>query len=213
MGWLIALAVITGLAILPLGASVLYTESGVGVWLVVGTVRIRLYPAKKKKSGDSQKEKKKKEPKPEPESAAHKKARKKAAAMAGEESGGSWKKFLPLVRIGLDFLGELRRKIRVRRLELKLTMAGDDPCDLAVNYGRANASMGTLLAALDRAFVIQKQQVDIRCDFAAEEMTVYARLDVTLTLGRATALAVRYGVRGLKAYLNLSKIRKGGASL
>ncbi len=92
-------------------------------------------------------------------------------------------------------------------------MAGDDPCDLAINYGRANAAMGTLLAGLNRAFVIKKQHIQIDCDFAADEMTIYARLDATVTLGRIIVLVCRYGVRGLKAYLQLSKIQKGGVSL
>ena len=205
MGWLIALAVIVILAVLPLGASVIYEASGFGAWVLAGPVRIRIYPFK-------QKEKKGKKPKkPKKEKAAPKQPAAKTAPKPGQ--GGSWKDFLPLVQVGLDFLGDLRRKLRVKDLELELTMAGDDPCDLAVNYGRANAAMGSLLAGLDRAFVIRHRSVHIGCDFAADEMTVYARLDLTLTLGRALSLLVRYGIRGLRTYLNLSKKRKGGANL
>ncbi len=202
MGWLIALAVLVILAVLPLGVSAIYEQSGPGAWVLVGPIRIRMYPKKDKKA--------KKQESPE---SPKKQSGEKTSAKPAEKKGGSWKDFLPLVHVGLDFLGDLRRKIRVKDLELALCMAGDDPCDLAINYGRANAAMGTLLAGLNRAFVIQKQKVNIGCDFAADEMTIYARLDITLTLGRAIALLARYGVRGLKTYLNLSKKRKGGANL
>lgn len=200
MGWVIALAVVVILAILPLGVSVIYEESGTGVWVLAGPLRLRVYPVKKKeKSGKT-----KKQPVMQPQ---------KGPAAAAAKKGGSWKDFQPLVRIGLDFLRDLRRRIRVKRLELNLCMAGDDPCDLAINYGRANAAMGVLLAGLNQTFNIKKQHIHIDCDFAADEMTIYARLDATVTLGRIILLLNRYGVRGLKTYLQLEKIRKGGASL
>ena len=64
MGWLIALAVIVLLAILPLGASVLYDEDGPRVRILAGPLKIQVFPLKKKKKQDkprkakSQKQKK-----------------------------------------------------------------------------------------------------------------------------------------------------------
>lgn len=195
---LIVLAVIGLLAIIPLGVRLRYDESGFFCWVLAGAWKLRLYPGKKK----PQKVEEKPEEKPKPE--------KKPAASQPQtaKKGGSWKRFLPLVQVGLDFLGDLRRKIRVSHMELNLMMAGDDPCDLAVNYGRANAAMGALLAGLNRAFVIKKQKINLGCDFEAEEMTIFARLDVTITLGRALALLVRYGVRGVRTYLNITNPTK-----
>ena len=48
MGWLIALAVLIGLAILPLGASVIYNTDGPLIRLIAGPLRIQIIPAKKK---------------------------------------------------------------------------------------------------------------------------------------------------------------------
>ena len=48
MGWLIALAVLVLLAILPLGASVLYDEDGPRVRIVAGPLKIQVFPLKKK---------------------------------------------------------------------------------------------------------------------------------------------------------------------
>ena len=108
-------------------------------------------------------------------------------------------------------LGAFRRKLRVNVLELKLILAGDDPCDLAVNYGKAWAALGNLLPRLERVFVIKKRDLEVECDFTANETLVTARLDLTITLGRLLALGVVYGIRALITFLKIKKKRKGGA--
>ena len=208
MGWWIFLAVIVLLAILPLGASVLYDADGPRVRIVAGPVKIQVFPMKKKPKKDkTKKEKPQKEP--------------KKPAQAGEaqkpfpkpKTGGSWTDFLPLVQVVLDLLNDLRRKLRVNHLLLHLTLAGDDRCDLAVNYGRMNASLAALIAQLERVLVIQKRDVHVDCDFTANETVILARLDLTITLGRILSIAVRYGVRGLMTFLKIKKQREGDADL
>ena len=205
MGWLIALLILFLLAILPLGASVLYDEDGPRVRIVAGPVKIQVFPMKKKAKKDKTKKEAKKKP------AKEGKAAKKPAPK--RKSGGSWTDFLPLVQVALDLLNDFRRKLRVNELKLHLTMAGDDPCDLAVNYGRMNASLAALLSQLERFLVIKKRDVHIDCDFAASETVILARLDLTITLGRILSIAAVYGVRGLKTFLNIKKQREGGADL
>ena len=129
-----------------------------------------------------------------------------------KEKGGSLLDFLPLVKVALNFLGDFRRRLRVNRLELKLILAGGDPCDLAVNYGRAWAAVGNLMPQLERLFVIKKRDVEVECDFTASETLVIARLDLTITLGRLLGLAIVYGIRALREFLKLQKKRKGGAT-
>jgi len=48
MGWLIALAVISLLAVLPLGISAKYDELGPQLWVIAGPVRLKLLPEKRK---------------------------------------------------------------------------------------------------------------------------------------------------------------------
>ena len=210
MGWYITLAVLALLVILPLGVSVLYDVDGPRVRIVAGPLKIQVFPLKKKLKKDKpRKNKPNKEKKP------------KKTAAEGQapqptpkpQTGGSWTDFLPLVRIALDLLNDLRRRLRVDYLKLHLTMAGDDPCDLAVSYGRMNASLAALIAQLERFLVIRKRDVHIDCDFAASETVILARLDLTITLGRILSIAVRYGIRALATFLNIKKQREGGADL
>lgn len=199
MGWLIALAVLCGLAALPLGVRAIYRESQPGAWLLIGPVKIQVYPGKPKEKKSKQKKAPAK--------------RKQPAAKTDTEKGGSFRDFQPIIRTVIEFLGDLRRKIRVKNLELKLILAGDDPSDLAVNYGRAWAALGSLMPQLERLFVIKKRNLEVECDFTSDETLIYAKLDVTITVARTLYLLSRYGIKLLKDYMNLNKLRKGGAKL
>lgn len=213
MGWLIALGVVILLAVLPLGVNVKFDSGGLLARVILGPVKITVFPLPKKKK----KEKKKKEPanKAEEEMPAAPKEEPKPQPPKEEqpkkEKGGSLMDFLPLVKVALNFLGDFRRKLRLDHLELKLILAADDPCDLAVNYGRAWAAVGNLMPQMERLFVIKKRDVEVECDFTASETRIIARLDLTITLGRLLSLAAVYGFRAVKEFLKIKKKRKGGA--
>lgn len=198
MGWLIAAAVITLLAIAPLGVWVRYDLDGLLLKLIAGPVKLTLILGKKKE-------------KPQEEEKKPAKTQVTKSAAPKEKKGGSITDFLPLVQLALDLLGDFRRKLRVRRLELLLVMAGDDPCDLAVNYGRAWAAVGNLMPQLERLFVIKKKDVQVACDFTADKTTVFARVDITITLGRLLALVTVYGIKALREWIKINNLRKGGA--
>ena len=87
MGWWIALAILVGLAVLPLGVSVKYNADGVWLAIVAGPIRIKILPVKKKekkpkkeKHQKEKKQKKQKAPKTPKKSAAEKPASKPSAA-------------------------------------------------------------------------------------------------------------------------------------
>ena len=199
MGWLIFLAILIGLGCLPLGVRLRYDEDGPLAAVLLGRLPIVLYPVPGWLKKLTSREKKPGENKPKEE----KPKKEKPKKAAENPQGGSWKRFLPLVQLGLHFLGDFRRKLRVNRLVLRLTLAGDDPCDLAVNYGRAWAAVGNLLAAMQRAFVIQKRDVEVQCDFLGEETKVVFAMDLTITLGRILGLLVKYGIRAVAILLKM----------
>ena len=213
MGWLVTAGILVLLAVLPLGAHIRYNSEGVLVKVIAGPLKITVFPLPGKKNGKKKTEKKQKEkaaqednlPKPPqpPKTPKEKKPK--------EEKGGSLLDFLPLVKVALDFLGDFRRKLRLNNLELKLILAGDDPCDLAVNYGRAWAAVGNLMPQIEKWFVIKKRNIEVECDFETSETLVIARLDLTITLGRLLAAVLKAAVRGLVEFLKLKKKRKGGA--
>ena len=219
----ILLGILILLLIIPLGVSVKYNADGPLVRILAGPVKITVFPRPKKEKKQKKQETNPKQPAvtesvpaedsipapAAPRSSVAPEAKKKPEKT---EQGGSWTDFLPMVKVALDFLTGLRRRLRVNVLELKLIMAGGDPCNLAVNYGRAWAAVGNLMPHLDRLFVIKKRDVEVECDFTASKTTVIARLDITLTLGRLLALVVVIAIRALKIFLQIKKKRKGGAA-
>ena len=194
----IILAVLILLCLIPVGVRVVYNSEGVHIWCLIGPLRIFLFPKPKK-------------PKVKEQGATKKKAEssQKKPDKKENKAGGSWKDFLPLLDVAKRFVGRFIRKIRIRKLELKLILAGDDPCDLAVNYGKAWAAAGNLIPMLEEVFVIRKRDMEVECDFTAEETKVYVCADITILIGRLLGLAVVYGFQALKEFLKLLKKRKG----
>ena len=199
MGWLITLLVLLILGCLPLGISSIFEENGLRGKLLVGPFRFRLTAKKKDKT------------KAEYTKQTTEKTSRSKSEPSEEKKGGNLSDFLPLIKIALDFLGDLRRKIRVKRLEMLLCMAGGDPCDLAINYGRAWAAVGNLMPQLERFLVIKKRDIQVCCDFTQTQTTIYVRADITITLGRLLGLLLRYGWRALREYLKILNKQKGGA--
>lgn len=208
MIWWIAAGLLAALAVLPLGIRGSYCQGRGQLRLKIGPVVWTVYPKREKPPRN-----------PPPEHSQEKAEQPKGASSEGPPRHDASpqpglgkrlrKDLLPLLRLGLDLLADLRRKIRMDRLVLHLTLAGGDPCDLAVSYGRTWAAVGALLPQLERLFVIRKRDVQVQCDFAGTRSSVTAQVDVTITLGRLLALLAVYGVRGLKEYRTLKG--KGGA--
>lgn len=218
MGWLMTLGIVVLLAVIPLGVCVTYDAAGAVIRVIAGPIKITVFPLPRKQKKENKKKQPNKtgqtasveepdqpEPKPPRPPAPPKKKK------ANGEKGGSLLDFLPLVKLAFAFLGDFRRKLRLNNLYLKLIMAADDPCDLAVNYGRIWAAVGNLLPRLEKIFVIKKRDIQVECDFTASETLVIVRLDVTITLGRLLALVLLYAIRALTQFLKIMKKRKGGA--
>ncbi len=209
MGWIITLAILVLLAILPLGAVVRYNSEGISLKVIAGPIRIPVLPGKKK---DPEEAVQKNEKKPVKNKNKSKSADSKQKDEKPKEKGGPITDFLPLVKTALDLLNSFRKKLRINHLELKLIMAGDDPCDLAINYGKANAAMGNLLPLLEKVFVIKKRDIEVECDFESSQTLIIARADITITLGWLLGILFYYGVRAVIQYFQINNKRKGGAS-
>ena len=215
MGIWITAAILLALAVLPLGVRIRYNDAGFVLKVIAGPLKITVFPRKKKPKKQKVKQNiKKVAEKAEPAVSEEKPPQPPKTQPEKKEKGGSLTRFLPLVKLGLKFLGDFRRKLRLDNLYLRLILAGDDPCDLALNYGRAWEALGNLMPKLEKWFVIKKRDLDVQCDFTASETVIYARLDITITLGRLLSLVVVYAVRALIKFLKIKKMRKqneGGA--
>jgi len=195
IGWLIAIAVVTGLILFPIRLYAWYDKGGAVAYVRIGPWRKDLYPT---------------EDKPQKNITETKKAKSHTVKKSAEKKGGSWKEFSNILSILPDLLGDLAGKLLIRKLEMKLILAGDDPCDLALNYGRAWALLGGIIPNLERIFRIKKRDLSVGCDFESDTTTIYARAELSLTVGRAVVLVARYLLRLVKNSMN-KNTNEGGA--
>ena len=226
MGWWIFWGIIALILLLPIGASIFYDAAGVRVLVITGPIRFTVFPVKKKvnKEESDEKEKsstKKEEVPAEPDATADTSVTPqkqplpeapKPPKAPGEEPGGSLLDFLPLVELALKFVGEFFHKtLHIDVLYLKLTMAGDDPADLAINYGRTWEALGNFWPYVERMFTIKKRDIRVQCDFEATQTLVNARVDITLNLARLLGLVFGYAFRIGVKFLQILWSRKKAA--
>lgn len=201
--WILAgiLALLLALLVLPVGVRVCYDASGFRVCLLAGPVRWQLLPAKPKWLF-----KRRTKGKPAP---AAKSAGKPAGKTRPAHKGGAWSNLKPYLPVFRNLLQGLRRRLLVRRLEFWVKLGGDDPCDLAIRYGRVWACLGALQPLLDRALRIRRKDIQVYCDFAAEDTEAYLRVDLVLCPARLLGLLLRQGPALLRIYEE-QKNQKGG---
>ena len=193
--WMTLLVIFTVLVLIgciPVGVDARYNAEGVFLAAKLGPFRLQLLPQKPKK-----KPKKRKQQKKQPE---------KAPAKAGTQEkkpnpllSGGVDGLMQLLDLAFDTLGDLRRKLRVNELTLRVLIGGaDDPAKAAMGYGRAWAAIGVITPALERLFVIKKRDIQPALDYTISNTQVDAQLVTTITIGRSLALALRAGIRFLK---------------
>ena len=191
----VVLCVLVLIALLPVGGSVVYDESGVVVKILIGPIRIQVFPRTK-----PAKPKKDKTPK-QAKTGTEKKKTQKDSPEAAARKGGKLPMLLDFVKLGLRFLGGFRRKLLIRELKLYVTYGGDDPAKAAVNYGNSCAAAHGILPMLHQVFRIRKQDVRLIFDETSDAMKIYAQAALSIRIGQVLALAARYGVQALQILL------------
>lgn len=194
--WIVAgvLLILFLLSLIRVGGMVDYAAGGLTVRLLAGPLHMTVFPFPKRK-----KERPKKEKKEKPD---------QAPGPDEKAPGGSLdliKEFLPLVT---DAAGSLRRKIRVDRLEMDLTVGAPDPAMAAIAFGGANAALGMLVPLLENAFQIKERRLRTAVDFNAKVPVVAIRAALTLTIGQGAAFALHFGIRALGILLAHRKRRE-----
>ena len=193
MWWLIVVGVVLLILLIPVGIRGCYNHNGGSAWILVGPFRFLLYPDKKGGNKTSE--------------VVAEFAKKKTV------KGGKLSDFYPLFGDVIELLSELRRKLRVKRLIFKVILAGDDPCDLAVNYGKAWTALGNLMPRLEQFLNIKKRDLEVECDFTADKTLIYADIHISIPLVQLVVIVLTNGTRIMKKYWSIIEKRKGGANL
>ncbi len=180
---LLVLAVLVAvLLVLPVGIRVRFRDGELKLWYCFGPVRILGYPTAKK-------------PKAKKETTQssvrkivddHVEANRKYHNLLGE--------WLAQLKTVLGLFWALKPKLRMKRLEVKLHLAGEDPCTVALLYGGAWAAVGGLVPLLEEGFSLGKRDLDVDCNFSGGQCDLTAGLDLVIGLGRLLYILIRYSL-------------------
>jgi len=215
MAFLIILAVLLVINLLPIGARVLFDEDGLKVKLVFGLLSFRLLPKKdklpKEKTEEQLLEEKRK--KAEKKAVAKKKKEQKALLRkqkpkAKKSIGAMIDLYLPLVKTSVQALSALRWQFHIWKLKLKLTFGGKDSAEAANNYGIACAVVGTTEAILRRNLHLHRYCVEPEIDYSCNQILVSADAIITITIGGLLYFLLKYGVRALKDITRIKNYEK-----
>lgn len=179
---LCALVLLAVILLLRVGVQVEYGRPALAVRVRIGPGYVRVLPAKRKE--DASKSRKKDE-KP-------KKTTKKPAKKG--QTLELLRAFLPLV---LRTIKRLCGKLRVDTLDMVLTAGAEDPGDAALQYGRANALLGSLWQPIVTTCHVVDGHARVDVDFDAKHPEIYLLADLSLRIGQLLALAAVFAVQAL----------------
>lgn len=180
----ILLAALLLISLIRIGAAVNYADGALVVRMRIGFLWVNVFPRKKKKKQKTVKKKRKK-PRPEGEK---KKSKGKVSSVE------LLREFLPVVA---EAAGDIKRKIRIDRLDLELTVAAADPAATALAFGAGNALVGMFIPLLENNFHVRERNSRIYADYDRDQPDVTLRAALSLTIGQALSFGVRYGLKTL----------------
>lgn len=186
--------------ILPIGFDIGYEHGKIHVSAKAAGVQIKLFPRRKKPdTGEPKPPKKKKEKKPKQpkEPKEEKPKEKKRLDITLEE-------ILDLLRAVLDGIAYFSDRMRVDRFVLHLTVAGYDPYNVAMAYGKINAWLSGV-APLCKKLNARNSDVWTAVDFIDDWPHVDFAIAMSFRIGTLFAMGIRTGVGALKVLLRRRK--------
>ena len=180
----------------PAGVRLSYESGALRVSVRFGPVRTTVYPRKKKEAAE-------KAPEPPAKAAEQPPAEKKKTSVNREQILYSLEVLPPVLGKALRRVG---RSLRFDPLQLHLLVAGRDPADTAVLYGRIQGALAAGLPTLHRLTNIKNQDIQLFLDFSEEKMDCIADVGVSLRLWDVLVMLVCAGCSALRWYLRFRKL-------
>ena len=209
-GWIILgviLLLIVLLCLAPVGVYIRY-DAELLLRLRIGPISMTILPKKEKPSKTVKKDRK------------GKAAQSETAEGASESDAPSEKKtkfpkpnkaqiiysLRTLPGILKKALSRTRRAILISPLYVKVVFAGDDPADIAENYGKAQALVSALFPELKKLVRIKKARIALSANYENEQMELYAEAGLRLRFGTILIIAFSAAFSMLRWFLGYRKL-------
>lgn len=186
------------LLLIPAQVRFRYDQGELALWVRFGPVKLQLFPPGEKKEKVEPEKKPKKKAKPKKE-----KPKKPKGKINREQILYSLETLPPILGRALRRTG---RRLRFAPLKIHLLVAGPDPADTAMLYGRLEAALSAGLPVLHRLVHIREQDIRLFLDFQQEQMDLIADVGAALRPWDLVSVGVRAGGSLLKWYLRFRKL-------
>jgi len=183
----------------PIRLQAAYDQGEISAEAGFGPVKIPLYPREEAAEKKTTKKKNGKKSDAAEKSTGEKKKRK----INKEQIFYTLEKLPPILGKALKRLGQ---RICVCPLKLHLLVAGRDPADVALLYGRLNAALEGALPTLHRILDIREQDIQLFPDFQQEEMDCIAHVGVAIRLWDVLVIGVCAGASILQWLIGFRKL-------
>lgn len=195
-GWytlLIVLAALMLLLAVPVGVVIRWEES-LTLKLKIGFLKLQLLPRKK----------------PASEKKTARKGKSPAAPTKRAGSKPTRQQILysidPIAALVADLLSRFRRGLRFDPLRIHVEVAGEDPADTAVLYGKLYAAVAALMPALTEAVTVRRQDIQITLNFDRTQWMVSADVGISMRLWHLIGILFRLMFGGVSWYLGYRKL-------
>lgn len=98
-----------------------------------------------------------------------------------------------------------RQKIKISPMQISLVFGGDDPAEVAEQYGWASSALWTVMPPLQKLVQIPRPQIHIGVDFNAPKIQVEGRLGLRCRVGGILLIALSFARPLLKWWRGYQK--------
>lgn len=182
---------------IPMRVRGTYDQGDATLWVRFGLVKYQLFPKPEPVEApekEPQKEKKKKR---------KEKPRKPKAKINREQIFYALEKLPPILGRALRRTG---KSIRLEPLKIYVLVAGYDPADTAVLYGRLEGALAAGLPVLRNVVRIKEEDVRLYLDFTEQQMDCIADVGIALRPWSLVTIGVRALASLIKWYLGFRKL-------
>lgn len=182
----------------PIRVRAAYDQGAVSAWVRFGPAQLPVYPREKTEG----KPERKKKGKPQEEAGTEEKKKRKRK-INREQLLYTMEKLPPVLGRALRRVG---RRVRIDPLKVHVLVAGSDPADTAVLYGKLEAALAAALPVLHRKIHIRGQDIRLFLDFQAERMDCIADVGLSIRLWDLLVMAVCAGASAVKWLIGFKRL-------
>ena len=102
-------------------------------------------------------------------------------------------------------LGKMRRTVRIHPFTCSVILAGDDPAEVARQYGWASTAVWTLMPRLEELVYIPDPHIHLEADYQNTKTTISGEVGLSLRIGQLISIAWALAWPLLRWYSKRSK--------